>query len=368
VAFRVLATVAGKQLKRIVPTREEAELLAKQWREGQALSLNYLPTRFSPSELEAAEAAHYMITAKLGLSLSDAAAWILQNYRPERTGPRSPDLSTAIDQFLATKSSLSNSQQKSLRSTLVRLRDRLRKKRQPADITEQELRSFLHWLCAKRAPKTWNIHLENLRGFFGWMKARQWVERSPANLIEPKKVIRGLPEVLSASTARTLMEDVEANYPRFVPYFVLTLFGAVRAGVREGECQRLDALLRNGETPVRGGGLVIAGKTGRERIVPWTEPLRRWLTAHPLGQELLPDGENAAEAAISRIRAKHGLGRNVLRHTGITGMALSIDSIVTTAIACDTSESIIRRHYLGQWTKAEAQDFYAISPRGIEPR
>jgi hypothetical protein len=158
------------------------------------------------------------------------------------------------------------------------------------------------------------------------------------------------------------MADVESTHPCYVPYFALALYGAVRAGIREGECARLDQALRNGESPVMGGGIKIQGKTGAERILCWNAPLRAWLEAYPLSNCLLPDGEHAADAVIRSVRKKHQLPHNVLRHTGISAMALTTDSIVGTGITCDTSETMIRRHYLGQMTKDEAMQIYAIRP------
>ena len=54
---------------------------------------------------------------------------------------------------------------------------------------------------------------------------------------------------------------------------------------------------------------------------------------------------------------------DVLRHTGITAMALVLDSIVATALACGTSETIIRWRDLA-WTKGQALEFYSIAPKG----
>jgi hypothetical protein len=171
-----------------------------------------------------------------------------------------------------------------------------------------------------------------------------------------------MPVVLTPESAAALMADLEVNFPSYVPYYAIALFGAVRAGVREGECARLDEALRSGKSPVTGGGIKIRGKNGGERIVRWNPPLKAWLDAYPLTGCLLPDGIHAADAVVGRVRKKHHLHRNVLRHTGITAMALITDSVVQTAVDCDTSDFMIRRNYMGQWTREQAVRFYAIKP------
>ncbi len=69
--FRVLATIQGRQLKRFVPTRDAAELLAAQWGQGQAKALVTLPTRFTPDKLREAESAACMLDGS-GMSLKEA--------------------------------------------------------------------------------------------------------------------------------------------------------------------------------------------------------------------------------------------------------------------------------------------------------
>ena len=358
--FRVLATVQGRQLKRIVRTRDEAELLAAQWRDGQANSLVFLPTRFGPDQLRDAEAAQRIVET-LGISLLDAATFVLRNYK---TGANNvPSLTDAVDQFLLARADRSPSHLKSLRNTLHRLRAFVGKK----DLGVVQSCDVSRWLdktTVGRAPKTFNTLLEGLNAFFNWSVEKGWLLHSPTRGVERKRIVRQLPVVMSPKQAAELMADVERNWPELVPYFSLALFGGVRAGVREGESNRLDAKLRSGASVFVAGGVKIWGKTGSERLLRWNCPLKAFLDAYPLNRFLLPGGEHAASALISKIRKKHNLSRNVLRHSAITGMALMLDSIVQTGLACDTSETVIRRNYLGQWSRQEAVQFYKIRPIG----
>jgi site-specific recombinase XerD len=358
VVFRVLATIQGKQLKRIVPTRDAAELLAANWRDGQANNLIFLPTRLGPDQLRDAEAAQRILNT-LGISLLDAATFALRNYKDGAASV--PSLNEGIEQFLAARTDRSPSHQKSLRNTLHRLRDFIMK-RDLGLVETSDISAWLGMITVGRAPKTWNTLLENIESFFSWCVEKGWLLATPVRGIEKKKLSRSMPVVLTPEHAAALMADLELTRPSYVPYYALALFGAVRSGVREGECSRLDHALLNGESPITGGGIKIRGKTGSERIVRWSTPLKAWLDAYPLNGRLLPDGEHSADAVIRAVRQKHGLHRNVLRHTGITGMALVTDSLVETAIACDTSETMIRKHYLGQWTHEQALRFYEIRP------
>lgn len=230
----------------------------------------------------------------------------------------------------------------------------------PTELQEAEVAHKLLADAGISLPQAVALMIQNYKPN---QKARTWINHSPVGAIGTRKIVRSTFEVMTPESARVLMHDVEANHMELVPYFALTLFGAVRPGVREAECAQFDAALRRGESPILDGGIVVSGKCGYTRLLPWTQPLRAWLAAYPLGRELLPGGANAAEAEIRRIRLKHNLGRNVLRHTGITGMALVLDSIVTTALACGTSETIIRWRDLA-WTKEQALEFYSIAPKG----
>jgi hypothetical protein len=144
VVFRVLATVQSKQLKRIVPTRDAAELLAAKWRQGQANNLVLLPTRFAPDQLRDAEAAQRMVET-LGISLIDAATFALRNYKAGAI--EVPLLFGAVDQFLEARKDRSPSHQKSLRNTLHRLMTFVKKK----DLGLIETSDVSEWLLGMSA-------------------------------------------------------------------------------------------------------------------------------------------------------------------------------------------------------------------------
>jgi hypothetical protein len=77
VVFRVLATIQGKQLKKIVPTRDAAELLAAKWRDGQAASAILLNPDAAPSTAAPVAQENSTITKQEWLSKATSAAQFL---------------------------------------------------------------------------------------------------------------------------------------------------------------------------------------------------------------------------------------------------------------------------------------------------
>jgi hypothetical protein len=122
------------------------------------------------------------------------------------------------------------------------------------------------------------------------------------------------------------MLDLEETNSGYVSYYAITLFGGVRAGVREGECLRLTQSLLAGEKVLQPGGIIIRRKNGVERMRPWNPAMRAWLKAYPPNPGIFPASANARDDTITAIRKKHRLPRNVVRHTAITVLSLSSDS------------------------------------------
>jgi hypothetical protein len=56
---------------------------------------------------------------------------------------------------------------------------------------------------------------------------------------------------------------------------------------------------------------------------------------------------------------------DALRHTGITAIYMELRNFAETAIETGNTEVIIRRHYLGNWTKQQANAFWQIRPNKI---
>jgi hypothetical protein len=208
--------------------------------------------------------------------------------------------------------------------------------------------------------------LGNIRIFCRWLVARKHLAHDPTEGIERRRSKRGLPETLRPENAALLLRDVEATDPKWVPYVASCLFGAIRPSTRNGEACRLDADLRAGKTVFHDGGIEVRGKANGVRILPWEMcgPLKKWLNAYPPDPGLWPcENGRQAEREWAKVRARHNLGADVLRHTGISAMVYAPNATFTKiAIAAGNSESMIRKHYLGRWTESDTKALWSVLP------
>jgi hypothetical protein len=95
----------------------------------------------------------------------------------------------------------------------------------------------------------------------------------------------------------------------------------------------------------------VEGKANGTRAAPWglCGPLREWLAAHPPAPGLRREATGmAVEKAFGRVRKRHGLTPDVLRHTALSAMCNALAaSFAQVTLAAGNSESMLRRHYLG---------------------
>lgn len=360
--WRVTATIGGKQRKKVYSTQDEAELVAYQWATAQASDLQVLPTRLSPTQLREAEAATLMLQ-NIGLNLKDATSWLLRNYQR----PSSAKWAETIADYESdrTKQGISESQISNVAKAAKRLAGFLVRP-EIGELTPKEIEAFLGTLPEDVSPSTFNGLLGDVRTFCRWCVAKKHLTDDPTNTIERRRIKRGLPEILRPAQAEALIRDVEKNNPAWVPYLCFCLFGAMRPGLREGEASRLNAAIREKQNVIHAGGFEISGKANGIRIVPWslTGPLKEWLTAYPPEKGIWPcESDTIAERDWAKIRKRHSLSADVLRHTGITAMAYAPEmSLAQVAIAAGNSETMIRKHYLGRWSKEETVRLWAIKP------
>jgi integrase len=359
----VLATVAGKQRKKITRTEEEANLVANQWMTAQESDLQVLPTRLKPSQLKEAEAA-VTILESAGFGLLDGARWLLAHYsRPAKVA-----WLTALSGYESDRlrSGTTAVQVNNVVRATKRLANHL-KRPEIGDLSAGEVRAFLDSAIASDAePATFNGLLGGIRTFCRWCVTRKYVQADPTDGMERRKIRRGLPEVLTPDRAESLVRDVEATEPAWIPYLALCLFGGIRPGTRAGEACRLDDDLRNGRKVFHPGGVELKGKANGVRILPWrlTGPLREWLDCFSPSPGLWPcETTTQAERAWAKIRERHGLSSDILRHTAISAMAYAPGaSLAALAIAAGNSEAVIRRNYLGRWSPEDTVHLWAIKP------
>jgi integrase len=226
-------------------------------------------------------------------------------------------------------------------------------------LVERFLRSLRARDHVKAASKqTWNNYRADLHLFFSWCadKQRRWIAINPVVDTPRFKVENGHIEVLSLQQARALMDYVATfKEGKLARYFALALFTGIRPG---GELEKLAAhpnLIDLNNQVVRVSPAI--SKTGKARQITIRENLYQWLTR--FGGDLLPRNH---DRELGDIRKRFGLTHDVLRHTFCSAHVMAFGSFADTAIESGNSESIIRTHYFNAMSKADAREFWQITP------
>ena len=102
-------------------------------------------------------------------------------------------------------------------------------------------------------------------------------------------------------------------------------------------------------------------KVRMKRSVTIQPNLAEWLRAYPLDQfPIMPRGFRRLRL---KFRKQFDLSHDVLRHTFISMFVGKYRSLGEAALQAGNSESIIRKHYLDLKSTAEADEFFAITPK-----
>lgn len=135
-------------------------------------------------------------------------------------------------------------------------------KRNPEDITQEEVRAYFLWLVKERgvARSTLTIHLSGIKFLFEKTMKREWII---FNLVRPQKR-KKLPVVLSAEETKHLLSLVRMPKSRMALTMIyacgLRLNEGLRLRVQDIDSQRMLIWIRN-------------GKGGKDRYVPLPERL-----------------------------------------------------------------------------------------------
>ena len=150
------------------------------------------------------------------------------------------------------------------RHTLVRLEETLAQRDLGyAEADRLSLRSFLFRVGNNKASSTISRHVAALRTFFEWMLREEHITTSPASDLQPPKVGRRLPHMLSVEQAdRLFIDEDQSRYDVRDRALLEVLYGS---GLRVGEASAIDLPdldLREGLIRVR------HGKGRKDRVVP----------------------------------------------------------------------------------------------------
>lgn len=238
------------------------------------------------------------------------------------------------------------------------------------EFTRAKVQDWLETNLGDRSPKTWNNIRGDLGSFFTWCASepRKWIPASPAQYIEDKLVPKTTPMIISVSTAKALMAEVEKlENGSFAVVVALMLFAGIRPDVQQGEIKRIVDRIRSGsshadfnvaEKQIYLGGPVT--KTGSPRWIDLPPNLIAWLVAYPLTEanvNLSKFGDYRG-----RLRKTHAIPHDGLRHSFCSYYA-KLYGPGAAALAAGHSESMQRNSYLnGGMSVDDAKAFFAIMP------
>jgi hypothetical protein len=359
--FRLSGWLNGHRIRRHFKDRDEAmgeknRLEVESANKGE---IRVRPTRLSAVQLAEAEAA----MGRLGSQpLSLAVDWFLTTYKPPVAAVA---IETAAAAFLAERSAhVRATALGDYRRTLEWLKAAF-PNRAVHSVSTADIQGFLSNRGVGK--KRFNNLRGDLNAFFAWcqLAPREWTTSNPVKPIPKFRILRGVPEIISAEVAGKLMafaEEYKAG--AMVPYFALCLFAGIRPSFQNGEIRKLADLPDPSKAIDLALGVIRispdVAKTKSLRQVTIQPNLAEWLVRYPLKKyPLIPPN---AQTMISAVRKQFALGDDVLRHTFISMHVARFKSLAEVALEAGNSETMVRRHYLNLVGAAEAERFWSITP------
>ena len=242
-----------------------------------------------------------------------------------------------------------------------------------ATISTAQLSTAIH------KPKMGETSRANLyracRIFWNFACREKWAVSQTLSDVKPPKITAEAGEIgfLSPAEAERLLRTAEAYAPRFVAHFALSLF----AGIRREEILRLTA------ADVSPDGIELsasATKKGRRRHIVPSITLRAWLQAYPFqpspswrvadmktrfaaGWRVRPL-RDVIEETPEEFAARPKWPQNAGRHSHATYAVAS--GVPLEQLLFEFGHSggpgLLRAHYVGRASKAEAVKFFNILP------
>ncbi|MFZ0828683.1 MAG: tyrosine-type recombinase/integrase [Verrucomicrobiia bacterium] len=230
-------------------------------------------------------------------------------------------------------------------------------------ITTETIEEFLGKL--KVSAVTRDNYKRAISRFFSWCieRPRRWTLNNPCREIRIDKGEKAAPVILTIKQCSDLLRAAERE--GIAPYVAVCLFG----GLRPFEAARLDwqaVNLQDKEIRLEGNQT----KTGRARVVTIGPTLLKWLKRYK-GTPLFPPNWRKAFDAVKEAA---GFGTSTdetkrtpwtpdaMRHTAISYFFRDCGSYGRTAEQFGNSEPIIKAHYQGRVSTADAKKFFALKP------
>ncbi|MCX6865506.1 MAG: tyrosine-type recombinase/integrase, partial [Verrucomicrobia bacterium] len=357
----------GQRERCYFDTRDKAKVYAAKLKE-EALAHGANAATIRPSLADEATRAA-AILEPYGISLLEAAQRIVEI---EEAKVASMDVATALSRFLLEKEDRSDSQRRAYEKMSTALLMEFQG-RQLATITPAELHD--HVDACTGTNSTFNSRATSIRTFWRWCSRlpRNWCDLKTIEVLERRRTRRNEIGVLTAGQCRNLLQTAEEHYPECVPAFAIGLF----TGMRNSELERLEP---GDITP---DGITLSAdstKTNRRRFIEMPAPLAAWLRAYPVADTVLPANWFRKEKAVRRKAGwkvwcdlfdpptapeeSPDWPDNGLRHTHASAMVAlgkPLDSL-TFEFGHSGGAAVLKAHYVGVMTKAEAIAIWSIGP------
>lgn len=290
---------------------------------------------------------------------------IVKEWRARLARPNSPRLIVALEEFLTEQRARNSagyavalkSQVGGMVARLPQL-ETLRFDR----VTAEQITAALRAENEATALETLADRRRMFATFMRWGIRRGWREDDPMQRVPTFHVPRPTPKFYSVPEVKILLERTAERAPWLLPAVALRLF----AGVRSGEVKKMAKLyardVQVAENRVLVRGEVAKGRASRPRprlIEELPPSVWRWLE---LGELVWPTwGDEMLRTAIA-----DGVPelRNGLRHTFATYATAYFESYEKVARIMGNSAEVVKTHYAGLATRAQAKEFFALDPAG----
>ena len=187
-----------------------------------------------------------------------------------------PSLLNDFDEFLSAERGFSEHTRRAYRHTLMRLNSYLDDQNATfLQAPKSMFRAFLFQVGRDKSSATIARHIAAIRTFYQWMVRTERIEYSQALELQPPRVGRHLPRVLSQSEAQRLFEVDATDEESMMTLALLELLYS--SGLRVSEV----AAIRWNDLDLKEGIVLVRfGKGGKQRIVPLgqhgTQALMKW--------------------------------------------------------------------------------------------
>ena len=344
---------AGKRKRIFFDTKKAADAEASLLRSQQATAGDVWLT-LSAAERQRLIQVHYE-AQQLGVDLAELLAdW---KRRPRFTGT-SPALEKVIAEVLAAKVATGRSARYT--ESLAIPLNQFAKGRERLPIANLSVRDVESFLNSKnlRSRQTLRARLSTL---FRFAIRRGYRADNPCDRLESVKLIKNPPAILTVEQTRKCLDWLDSKRSRAFGWFVLTTFAGLRP--EEAEHTAWDQIHFD-ESWIRVEAQTT--KVRQRRVVYPHATAMAWLRrAKKQGAEL-PLARQPRRRAIRMLRTLLGFAiwpKDVTRHSAASYWLADSGNAAQIATALGHSENVLRKNYMALVTKAQAQEFWQLSPQ-----